>query len=484
MGRLHVVGMGPGDWEEMSIASWQLLQRGYPLLLRTAQHPVAQALTRHGIAWTSCDDLYEAGDSFDTVYEAIWQRLQQWLQEHAEVVYAVPGHPLVGERSVQMLLQRAPQSNIDVSLTGSVSKLQAACMAFGVDPNDGLVVVDAQEALHWDFTPHLPYLLTNVSNRLLAGELKLKLLEIYPPELEVCLLASQGATSPVPVALKQMDHDPFDQSVYLYIPPCAQVQTAGRLLHELAAVMDKLRSPEGCPWDREQDHLSLQPYLLEETYEVLEAIELGDAHKLAEELGDLLLQIVFHAQIAQENGDFDLTEPIRQIVEKMRRRHPHVFGDVTVTCSADVLRNWEIIKAREKSENASVPPSFLADVPRNMPGLLQSYKLQQKAADVGFDWPDISGAWAKVDEEMLELQQAIAADSPAQIQEEMGDLLFAVVNVARWLDVEPETALLRTVMKFRHRFAYIEGQAQAAGKEVVDYTLAELDKWWDEAKRT
>lgn len=252
-------------------------------------------------------------------------------------------------------------------------------------------------------------------------------------------------------------------------------------LTELAELVERLRAPDGCPWDQEQDHKSLMPHLVEEAYEVLEAIQLGDMHKLAEELGDLLLQVVLHAQIASESGAFDLSEPIRQITAKLRRRHPHVFGDVSVSDSAQVLHNWEAIKEQERAGQAV--DSLLATVPRNMPALLQSYKIQQKAARIGFDWDSIAGAWAKVAEERTELAVAVTAGDPDKISEELGDLLFAVVNVARFLAVEPETALLGTITKFRHRFAYIEEQALAAGKELDDYTLAELDIWWEAAKK-
>lgn len=261
----------------------------------------------------------------------------------------------------------------------------------------------------------------------------------------------------------------------------SEYNRAGELLIELAEVMDKLRSPEGCPWDREQDHKSLMPYLVEEAYEVLEAIQLGDMNKLAEELGDLLLQIVFHAQVAMEQGSFDLAAPIEQIVAKLKRRHPHVFGEGKADSSQQVLLDWEAIKAEERK--GTVIDSLLDVVPRNMPALMQACKIQRKAAKVGFDWDSIDGAWAKVTEEKAELLAASASGDSEKINEELGDLLFAVVNVSRFLEVEPETALLGTVMKFRHRFAYIEEQARAAGKALPDYTLSELDHWWDEAKQ-
>ncbi len=482
MAELLIVGLGPGSRQQISLGAWQQLTSGLPLVLRTSHHPLAGELTAEGVQWTDCDDLYEQHATFEQVYQAIWQRLQAKLQQHQQVVYAVPGHPLVAERTVRELLSRPPEQGTVISLVSSMSSLEAIYQAVSHDPSSGMLVADALDADGLDLNPIWPIVFLQLYDRLVAGELKLRLLELYPAEWPVTLVRQAGTdqVTTTETPLWQLDHHQLDHLTSLFVPACPEAKTAGHWLEELAQVMEQLRAPEGCPWDLEQDHQSLKPYLLEETYEVLEAIDQGDMHKLADELGDLLLQVVFHAQIAKENGDFDLRTPVKLIVEKMRRRHPHVFGQATVHSSADVLRNWQAIKAEERA--GIVTSSLLQGVPRVMPGLLQSYKLQQKAATVGFDWPDVTGAWQKVREETEEFEQALRTGDPIACQGELGDLLFAIVNVARFHDIEPEVALLGTVDKFRRRFAYIEQQAEREGHPLTDYTLQELDRWWEEAK--
>ncbi len=482
MSHLHIVGLGPGSLDGISLGSWNLLNSGLPVLLRTARHPVVQQLQAHGLNLLTCDDLYESGNSFADVYAGIEARIEQLLREHGTVVYAVPGHPLVAESTVKALLAQAPTKGIKVSVMGSMSSLEASYQLLGIDPAEGIVIADALDAELLQITPEKHHLFVQLYDRLVASELKLKLLDIYPAEWQVTLLRAAGtdAAETRSIPLWQLDHFAHDHLTSLFIPACGDAKTAGQLLHELTDVMDKLRLPDGCPWDSEQTHHTLKPYLLEESYEVLEAIDQEDMHKLADELGDLLLQVVFHAQIAKENGEFDLRLPIQNIVDKLKRRHPHVFGDVTVTSAAEVVDNWQAIKATEGGGDANKP--LLKSVPSNLPALLQSFKLQQKAARVGFDWPDVQGAWDKVQEEMQELHEAARSGDLQAISGELGDLLFAVVNVARFLQVEPEAALLSTVVKFRSRFAHIEARAQQAGKQVADFSLEQLDKWWNEAK--
>ncbi|MEW5707248.1 MAG: nucleoside triphosphate pyrophosphohydrolase [Actinomycetota bacterium] len=243
----------------------------------------------------------------------------------------------------------------------------------------------------------------------------------------------------------------------------------------LVEIMAKLRSPQGCPWDLEQTHDSLRRYLIEEAYETIDAIDSKNPEYLKEELGDLLLQVVFHTQIASEEGTFDIDDVVSGIVEKIKRRHPHVFGDVEVSSACEVVRNWEEIKSKEKEE-----PSVLSNIPKSFPALLYAYKLQSKVARVGFDWENIDGAFEKVLEEVDELKQAKTEGS--QIEDEVGDLLFAVVNVARHLDVDPELALKKTCNKFERRFKYIESKSAQQGKSMADMTLEDMDKLWDEAK--
>ncbi|HEY5587068.1 MAG TPA: nucleoside triphosphate pyrophosphohydrolase [Ruminiclostridium sp.] len=251
-------------------------------------------------------------------------------------------------------------------------------------------------------------------------------------------------------------------------------------LDRLIDIMKILKSKDGCPWDREQTHESLKRYLIEETYEYLEAVDLDDKRHMCEELGDVLLQVVFHAQIASENGDFNIEDVINGICEKMIHRHPHVFGDVRVENSGEVLKNWEEIKKKEKGVIDQT--SVLQDVPKNLPALMRSYKIQQKAAQVGFDWDNPADVFAKIREEIDELEAEYTKSDKNGIEDELGDVLFSVVNLSRFLKVYPELSLSQSTNKFIGRFEYVEQRASELGKKLNEMTLSEMDVLWKEAK--
>lgn len=255
----------------------------------------------------------------------------------------------------------------------------------------------------------------------------------------------------------------------------------GALFDRLVQIMATLRSPIGCPWDRAQDSTSLKPYLLEEAYEVLEAIEEGVPHKVKEELGDLLLQVIFHAQIARERGEFDIYDIVAGVIAKMIRRHPHVFGAAAASSPKEALQNWEEIKRQEKAADQNT--SVLDGVPRQLPALLRAQRLQDKAARVGFEWEHVAQVWDKLEEELRELRAAAATQDRAKVEEEVGDVLFSLVNLARFLDVNPDEALHKTTTKFIQRFQYIERELSRQGKTPKQATLAEMDALWEEAKQ-
>lgn len=250
----------------------------------------------------------------------------------------------------------------------------------------------------------------------------------------------------------------------------------------LVAIMARLRGEGGCPWDREQNHQSLLPYLIEEAYEVKETIDQGDFEGLCEELGDLLLQIVFHAQLANEAGRFDIDDVARAICKKLIGRHPHVFGSVEVSSADEVLQNWEQIKLAEKREREE-KPSRVGGVPKELPALLRAHRIQEKASRVGFDWEHVRDVFAKVREEIGELESAMAQGQTVEIQAELGDLLFALVNLSRFLNVQSELALHDAIERFIERFHYIEQQAAERGRRLEEMTLAEMDALWNKAKR-
>lgn len=268
----------------------------------------------------------------------------------------------------------------------------------------------------------------------------------------------------------------------------------GAVFEELVALQARLRAPNGCPWDREQTHRSLKPFLVEEAYEVLDAMDSGDAKKFAGELGDLLLQIVFHAELAKEEGRFDISEVIRTVHEKMVRRHPHVFGSMKAHTAGQVLKNWEQIKAEERAEETrkgskkSGQDSTLSGVPRSLPALLEAYQLTRRAANVGFDWENVGGVFEKLSEEARELRIALdrqaegKSGADSRVEEEMGDLLFAAVNLARKAGLEPEEALKRANKKFAARFMWMEQRAKEQGRRFAEVPRGEMEELWNQSK--
>ncbi|HLZ50514.1 MAG TPA: nucleoside triphosphate pyrophosphohydrolase [Candidatus Acidoferrum sp.] len=267
--------------------------------------------------------------------------------------------------------------------------------------------------------------------------------------------------------------------------------TAGEWFEKLAAVQARLRAPDGCPWDREQTHATLRTYLIEEAYEVLEALESGDDGKFSEEMGDLLLQIVFHSRIAEEEGRFTVSDVIREVHDKMVRRHPHVFGEKRAKDAAEVLKNWEQLKkeerkaaSREKSQADAKPASLLDGVSKALPAALEGFQLTRRAARIGFDWQNVGGVFAKIDEEASELRQALSVKDAKREEEEMGDLLFAAVNLARYLHIDPEIALKKANAKFSSRFRRMEQLAAEAGKPLADVPREDMERFWEIAKRS
>lgn len=258
----------------------------------------------------------------------------------------------------------------------------------------------------------------------------------------------------------------------------------GEKFQRLVDIMARLRSPEGCPWDREQTFETIKPYLLEETYEVLDAIDARDWSALGEELGDLLLEAVFFAQMAREAGLFSIGDSLDAINEKLVRRHPHVFADGTAKTAGEVKQRWDEIKAEERKAAGEREAGLLEKVPRSLPALVEATQLTSRASGVGFDWEDARGVLDKLDEELAELAEARARQAPQEeIEGEVGDLLFVIANLARFLKVDPEQALRRTNRKFRDRFAYIEQKLRAEGRSMTGATLEEMDRLWNQSKQ-
>ena len=478
---ITIVGLGPGNPAHLTLEAQQVLERASELYLRTNRHPTVPSLPAH-LTLHSFDFLYERAADFAEVYEGIVERVLALGQRPEGVVYAVPGHPLVGEATVQRILEKARIRGIEVRIVAGLSFVEPVLTALGLDALDGLQIVDALDLAvrhHPPLNPDLPALVGQLYGRDVASAVKLTLMNGYPAEHPVTLVRGAGTdeewTRTLP--LYELDRvDDVDHLTTLYLPPLPVVSGMESFQDTIA----RLRAPGGCPWDRKQTHRSLRPNLLEETYEVLTAIDRDDMPALCEELGDLLLQIALHAQIAVEEGEFSLADVVAGIDAKIKRRHPHVFGDVRVNGVADVMHNWEEIKREERAERGeNEEHSMLDGVPTTLPALARAQSLQRRAARMGFDWEDVEGVWDKVAEEIAELRAA--TDAQAR-ESELGDVLFAVTNLARWLGVDAESALRAACDRFTRRFAAMEKQCRERGLDLGRLSLAEWDTLWEESK--
>lgn len=338
------------------------------------------------------------------------------------------------------------------------------------------------QVLHPD--PQVANLYLQVDSPARASELKQALLVCYEPSQEITVIRGAATSQEQLVTSKLQDLDraiEFDRSTMVLAPALPKQEQVGDLFTRLVKIVSRLRGDEGCPWDREQTHETMKPCLLEECYEVLEAIDQPDADLLRQELGDLLLQVLFHAQLAQEQGNFEIADVLTSLQEKLITRHAHVFGGKPVANGESALRSWERIKRGEAGDSDL---SVFAGSPQALPALMQAQALQKQAARVGFDWESIEGPWAKLQEELHELTTAVAGEQQghARIEHELGDLLFAMVNVARALNIDAEQALRAAGKRFVARFRYIEEKAAASGKELETMTLEEMDALWEEAK--
>ena len=479
-GRITIVGLGPGGLAGLTQEASQALEAASVVFLRTVEHPLARQIAARQPC-TSFDAAYAAGASFEDVYRLIVDQVVAASRRGETVVYAVPGDPMVGEATTGALVAAAREAEIPLHILHAASFLEPCLELAGMDALDGLQVADGADVGRRHFpplSPDRPALLGQVYSRLVASDLKLTLLAQYPPQHIVLVLDAAGTPEAraESVPLAELDREErFSTATAVFVPP----RPAASAFESLQETIAALRAPDGCPWDRQQTHASLRPHLLEEAYETLEAIDSGEAAALCEELGDLLLQIVLQAQIASEAEDFSMADVVAGIQEKLIRRHPHVFGDAEVEDVEQVLHNWESLKAGERAE-AGGTRGALDGVPRSLPALAQALEMQSRAARLGFDWRSADGVRAKVREEWQELEAAADDGSRAA---EVGDLLFAVVNYARWLGIDPETSLRQTNGRFRKRFARMESAAAEAGRSLGDLGFDELNRMWDEAKR-
>ncbi len=473
--QLVLTGLGPGTLERTPVEIVDiLLDPGRRVVLRTEQHPAARALMERRDV-TTCDDLYEGAETFEEAYQAIVERILR-VAQLGPVVYAVPGSPLYGERTVVMLRDRCRAMGRPLKVIPAPSFLDEVFDVLEIDPTDrGFTVLDGRD-LPDPLMLHLPTVIFQVDSELVLDDVLGRIGRTLPSAISITVLTELGtpeaAVTTLPIGEVPLQVAGLRTSLFLDPPDTGLV----------GAIKAMRRLRVDCPWDRRQTHDSLTPFLVEETFELMDAlghlppgspevehpdyVAYGDVE---EELGDVFLQVIFHSNLASETGAFDIEQVGERLLRKLVHRHPHVFGEVRVRDAEEVMANWHAIKEATKPRR-----SLMDNVPGSLPGLDRSIKLQRRAARVGFDWPDARSVVGDVEEELEELVEVL--DQP-EAAHELGDLLFAVANLARHLEVEPELALRRAVDRFERRFRRMEEL-----EDLKSADLARMDELWEQAK--
>jgi tetrapyrrole methylase family protein / MazG family protein len=503
---ITILGLGPGRWEDLTIEARAVLEQAATdqktVFFRTLIHPIIEPLKHEipDLRITSFDSFYDEAANWDTLYQRIAQEICTRAEQHPPVLYVVPGHPLIGEASVQLILHQARERGLGTRIVAGLSFLEPVCAALELDPfTSGMQIIDATDlaALRLDeiagkIIPTIPLLVAHIYHQRQASAVKLALGECYPDEWPVKVI-EQGGDKPRPyittsetvieMPLHEIDRNSLANHFNtLYIPPLEALE-ALRIPETLRYITMRLRrGPDGCPWDREQTHQTLTRYVIEETYEVVEALEENDMEKLAEELGDLLLQVYLHAEIARQDGDFNIGDVFEHVSAKLIRRHPHVFGQIEVENAGQVVQNWEEIKRQERIAAGKdvQSESILDDVPLASPAFIVAQKYQKRAAKIGFDYDNLQEVLAKLTEELQELQEAT---TPEHRHEEMGDVLFMIARVARELNIDAEEALRYANRKFRQRFQAMENITRQEGRTFASYSLDEWLNLWNRVKK-
>lgn len=480
MHQLTVIGLGAGELDQLSLGIYRKLKEADNIVARTDQHPAITELRSEGMTITSFDEIYEKNDSFQAVYEKIVDELLEMCIE-SPVTYVVPGHPLVAERTVQILVEKEREGIVKLDIAGGNSFLDPIFAALRIDPIEGFQLLDGTDLKRdaVQMTQHL--LVAQVYDAFVASEVKLSLMEKYAHDHPVTIVTAAGSADEklLTVPLFELDRvTEIDNLTTVYIPPAVSKEERLKDWTTFREIIAALRAPDGCPWDREQTHETLKRYLVEEAHELLEAIDQQDDETIVEELGDVLLQVFLHAQIGEDEGYFSMEDVLQAVASKMIRRHPHVFGNDNVKNSEEVLQNWQDIKNSEKPQTASL----LNGQDRHTSSLLTSFNYQKAAAKVGFDWPTIEGAMEKFEEEWREFHHEVKHGSNERQMDELGDVLFTIVNISRFLKLSPEEAMVHANQKFKSRFTFVENRVKENRGQFSDYTLDELEAFWQQAK--
>lgn len=478
---INVVGLGPGAKESLTLGALELLKKSKHVYLRTKNHPTVEFLDSIGIRYETYDYKYEKSLNFDDVYQFIAKDIIKKYKEFKDIVYAVPGHPLVAEKSVSILNKLCKEQNIPINIVPSVSFVDSVAECLNIDLVKGLKIINAFDIKNQILDKRIGTLITQVYDRFIASNVKIYLSNYYKDTTQIYFIKAAGVKeiqSVRKIALYELDRQKdIDHLTSVYVP---SDMDNTKDFYDLLNIMEILRSKNGCPWDREQTHETLKKSLIEECYEVIEAINEKDNDELVEELGDVLFQVVFHSQIGKEEGMFNINDVIVGICNKMINRHPHVFGDVSAKNSKEVLDNWDKIKKSEQKLNTYT--DSLRHVPKELPALMRAFKVQEKASRAGFDCRDVELLFEKVKKQFYNVKNVYKFKNKVRITEELGNLIFDIVNIARILDIDPEYALNYTIGKFIKRFEYMENELQKRGLELDEISFKQMIELWNKAK--
>lgn len=483
-GKVTIVGLGSGDENQLSFGVLKILSNAKNLFLRTKIHPVVSYLNQEKISYETFDYLYDSLDKYEQVYQNISRLITDKARNGESIVYAVPGHPMVAERTVQNIIEIGKEEDISVEVIGGESFLDTLFSRVEIDPIEGFLFLNGEDIKIDEINPTMNIVIGQVYNNIIASDIKLTLMELYPDEFLVTIVSNIGIVGKEVVKqipLYKLDNNPdeFHHLSSLFVPKTNDKCVLEKRFSKSIEIIKTLRGPDGCPWDKVQTHQSIRKNMIEEAYELVETIDMMDIDHMIEELGDVLLQVLMHAQIGEDEGYFNISDVIQELNKKLIRRHPHVFTKENVNNPEEALLEWDNVKKIEKKDVVNNNSSILSDIPKDLPVMYYAYKLQKKAAKVGFDWENAEDIYKKIFEEIEEIKSANSINR----YKELGDLLFAVINLARFYNIDPEECLMATNRKFINRFNFIEEKLKEQNIAIEEATLELMDNYWDLAKK-
>ncbi len=475
---ITLLGLGPGDARMLTREAQDWLESIQEIYLRTRLHPTVEHLPEH-LTIISGDEFYEEIGTFEDVYKAIVATVLELGKRPGGVTYAVPGNPFVAEETCPEIYKQAREEGLPVRVIHGLSFLEPTFKALEIDPFPDLVLVDAMRLSMRQtpgFSPAKPALVAQIYSRITASDVKLTLMSVYPDTHPVKLVHGAGTNEEIveSLPLHEVDHSPhLGLLSSLFVPP----MSAHSSFEAFQEIIARLRAPNGCPWDREQTHISLRPFLLEETYETLDALDREDMAELKEELGDLLLQVILHAQISAEDGDFNIHDVLEGIGEKLIRRHPHVFSEVQVEGVSGVIQNWETIKAEERREkHDDIRNGKLDGIPKALPALTQAQAVIERVKRDEFEVLDKEGDPKVIEKRLAELLQTELEGTDL-----LGKLLLSICVFVYKEGLDAESLLREILARFRSRYSIMEVLAAEMGKSIITLTSDEKADLWQKA---